>query len=157
MYASDLQRAWATALLLAAPSGLQVQQEPRLREITFGHWEGLTLVEIEQRHAMALVAWRADPMQVAPPGGETLTQVSSRVQAVLASLAATGQEHTVVLVAHGGSLRVLLCLALGLSPRAYRQFALAPGSLSELYIDGQDAVLTRLNDTHHLSGVGHGS
>jgi broad specificity phosphatase PhoE len=75
----------------------------------------------------------------------------------MAHLAATGQEHTVVLVAHGGSLRVLLCLALGLSPQAYRQFSLAPGSLSELYIDGQDAILTRLNDTHHLSGVGHGS
>jgi phosphoserine phosphatase len=157
VYASDLQRAWETALILAAPSGLLVQQEPRLREITFGQWEGLTLADLQQHHATALVAWRADPMQVAPPGGETLAQVSSRVHAVLASLIATGQEHTVALVAHGGSLRVLLCLALGLPPQAYRQFSLAPGSLSELYIDQQDAVLTRLNDTHHLSGVGHGS
>ena len=157
VYASDLQRTWETALILAAPAGLQVQQEPRLREITFGHWEGLTLAEIEQHHATALAAWRADPMQVAPPGGETLAQVTNRVQAAMAHLVAIGQEYTVVLVAHGGSLRVLLCLALGLPPRAYRQFALAPGSLSELYIDQQDAVLTRLNDTHHLSGVGHDS
>jgi alpha-ribazole phosphatase len=157
VYASDLQRAWETALILAVPTGLQVQHEPRLREITFGHWEGLTLADLQQHHATALAAWRADPMQVAPPGGETLAQVSSRVQAVMAPLAATGQEHTVVLVAHGGSLRVLLCLALGLPPQAYRQFSLAPGSLSELYMDGQDAVLTRLNDTHHLSGVSHGS
>jgi phosphoserine phosphatase len=151
VYASDLQRTRQTAQLLATPLALPVQHEPQWREMTFGRWEGLTLEEIAQRDAEALAAWRADPMAVAPPGGETLKQVTDRVSAALAFLVSAEQEHTVVLVAHGGTLRVLLCLALGLSPQAYRRFMLAPGSLSELYLDAPHPVLTRLNDTHHFT------
>jgi alpha-ribazole phosphatase len=158
LYASDLRRAWETAEILADPLGLQVQPEPRWREMAFGDWEGLTFAEIQQRDAAALAAWQADPMRIAPPGGETLAQVSERVGAALAGLIATCQERTAVLVAHGGPLRVLLCLALGLPPQAHwRQFMLTPGSLSELYLEAQGAVLMRLNDTHHLTGTANGS
>jgi hypothetical protein len=83
VYASDLRRAWETACILAAPLGLQVQQEPRWREMAFGYWEGLTLAQIRQRNAAALVAWQADAVRVAPPGGETLTQVTERVKTAL--------------------------------------------------------------------------
>ena len=156
LYASDLWRARETALILAKPLGLPVHTEPRLREMAFGHWEGLTYDEIEQRDAKTLTAWYADPLQVAPPGGETLAQVSERVQAVLTCLVSFCQEHTAVLVAHGGPLRVLLCLALGLPPQAHWQFVLAPGSLTELRIEAQGTVLWRLNETQHLTGRNHG-
>jgi alpha-ribazole phosphatase len=150
VYASDLLRTRETAELLATPLGLPVQYSPHWREIAFGVWEGLTQEEIEQRDAQAFSAWRADPMHLAPPGGETLRQVTERISTTLTSLVAAEQERTALLVAHGGTLRVLFCLALGFLPQAYRRFMLAPGSLSELYIDAPHAVLTRLNDTHHF-------
>ncbi|MBI4759502.1 MAG: histidine phosphatase family protein, partial [Chloroflexi bacterium] len=56
IYASDLQRAWQTAEVIAAPHGLPVRPEPRLREIDFGAWEGLTFDEIRQRRPAAK-AW----------------------------------------------------------------------------------------------------
>jgi broad specificity phosphatase PhoE len=59
-------------------------------------------------------------------------------------------DHTMALVAHGGPLQVLLCLALGLPPRSYWQLRIDLGSISELRIYAQGAILTRLNDTHHL-------
>jgi broad specificity phosphatase PhoE len=59
----------------------------------------------------------------------------------------------VLLVAHGGSLQVLLCLALGLAPRARWQFRLSAASLSELCLYKDGAVLTRLNDSSHLATV----
>lgn len=151
LYSSDLQRTWETARIIAASLHLTVQPEPRLREMAFGHWEGLTFAEIQQRDPHTLAAWQADPEHMAPPGGETLLQVTDRVRTALHRLVSHCQEETVVLVAHGGPLRILLCLALGLASRAYWQFAITPGSLSELQVYEQGAVLTRLNDTHHCN------
>jgi broad specificity phosphatase PhoE len=124
--------------------------------MAFGHWEGLTFAETQQRHPAVLAAWQDDPMHIAPPGGETLLQVADRVNAVLQQIVTVCQAQTVVLVAHGGPLRVLLCLGLGLPARAHWQFVVTPGSLSELSLSDQGAILTRLNVTPHLDEVVHG-
>ena len=150
LYASDLQRAWETAQAIAVPRALHVHAEPRLREMAFGRWEGLTYAEIQQQDAESLADWEHDQLHRAPPGGETLLQMTERIRAVYASILVAGQDKTVGLVSHGGPLQLLLCLALGLRPQAYWQFAVAPASLSELCIYKQGAILTRLNDTHHL-------
>ena len=157
LYASDLRRAWETAQAIATPHALCVQPEPRLREIAFGAWEGLTYAEIQQRDAQALAAWERDQLHTAPPGGETLRHMTERVRAAYVSIIAANQDKTIGLVAHGGPLRLLLCLALGLPPQAYWQFALAPASLSELCVYEEGAILTRLNDTHHLHGMDDGT
>lgn len=154
LYASDLQRAWATAQAIATPQALTVQPEPRLREIAFGTWEGLTYAEIQQRHTAALAAWERDPYHTAPHAGETLTQCDTRVRAVYASVTAHAEpDRTIALVAHGGPLQLLLCCALGLAPHAYWQFALAPASVSTLCVYPHGAIVTALNDTHHLHGL----
>ena len=150
LYASDLQRAWETAQAIATQHALQVHAEPRLREIAFGCWEGLAYDEIQQKDAERLATWERDQLHNAPPGGETLLQMAQRVREVYASLRAAEPDKTVGLVAHGGSLQLLLCLALGLQPQSYWQFSVSPASLSELCVYEQGAILTRLNDTHHL-------
>jgi alpha-ribazole phosphatase len=144
-YTSDLQRARETARIVAAPLGLPVRHDRRWREMAFGAWEGFHWHEIRQRDPGGLAAWQADPLRIAPPGGETLTQLADRVADALAWLGQHHDRQTVMLVAHGGPLRVLLCLALGLSPRLHWHFGLIPGSLSEVRIDTQRAMLTRLD------------
>jgi alpha-ribazole phosphatase len=152
--ASDLQRAWQTAEVIAAPHGLAVRAESRLREVDLGAWEGLTYDEIKQRYPQTLAAWQAHPLITTPPDGESLAQVAARVGEALDDIAQTYQGQAVLLVAHGGSLQVLLCLVLGLVPQARWQFRLNPGSLSELYLyDEKTAILTLLNDTCHLAEV----
>jgi probable phosphoglycerate mutase len=150
LYASDLQRAWETAQAIAAPHALHVHAESGWREMAFGRWEGLTYAEVQQRDAQNLAAWERDQLHNAPPGGETLLHMTERVRAAYVSMLAASQDKTVGLVAHGGTLQLLLCLALGLPPLAYWQFAVSPASLSELWVYEQGAILTRLNDTHHL-------
>lgn len=150
VYASDLQRAWETAVTIAAPHGLPVRAETRLREMDFGDWEGLTYEEVQERYPQALAAWEADPLNVAPPGGETLVQVVARVQSLLDDIVRVHPDQTVLLVGHGGPLRVLLCVAMGLDPRVHWQFRLGIASLSELCLYDGGAMLTGLNDTHHL-------
>ena len=150
LYASDLRRAWETAQAIATQHALQVHAEPRLREMAFGCWEGLAYDEIQQKDAERLASWERDQLHNAPPGGETLLQMAQRVREVYVSLREAGPDQTIGVVAHGGSLQLLLCLALGLQPRSYWQFAVSPASLSELCVYEQGAILTRLNDTHHL-------
>jgi broad specificity phosphatase PhoE len=156
LYASDLQRAWETAQAIAAPHALHVHAEPRLREIAFGRWEGLTYAEIQQQDAQSLATWEREQRHSAPPGGETLLQMTERVRAAYGDMLAAGQDQTIGLVAHGGPLQLLLCIALGLPPQAYWQFAVSPASLSELCVYEQGAILTRLNDTYHLCTLSQG-
>ena len=150
LYASDLQRAWETAQAIATWHALQVHAEPRLREMAFGCWEGLAYDEIQRQDAERLATWERDQLHSAPPGGETLLQMAQRVSEVYVSLRGAEPDKTVGVVAHGGSLQLLLCLALGLQSQSYWQFAVSPASLSELCVYEQGAILTRLNDTHHL-------
>jgi len=150
IYASDLQRAWETAEAIAGLHGLAVQPEPRLREIAFGDWEGLTTGEIEEASPGSIVAWRDDPRHSPPPGGECLDQVMGRVGAAVADIAADHQDETVLVVAHGGTLRVLLCLALDLPPEALWRFRFDAASLSQVDLYESGSTLSILNDTAHL-------
>jgi len=150
IYASDLQRAWETAQLIAVPHDLPVHADPRLREMSFGDWEGLSYNEIRERDPQRVAAWEADPLHVSPPGGETLAQVAARVQSAFSDVARSHQDQTVLLVAHGGPLRVLICLALGLDPWMQWQFRLDTAASAELEIYEAGAILNYLNDTQYL-------
>jgi alpha-ribazole phosphatase len=147
---SDLQRAQATTQAIAACQTCPVVIEPRLREIGFGDWEGLTYAEIAICDPSGLVAWEGDILENAPPGGETLKQLAGRVQVALDELLLAHEGETLLLVAHGGPLQVLVCLALGLPPEMYWHFHLSPGSLSEIAVYPQGAIVNLLNDTCHL-------
>jgi adenosylcobinamide kinase/adenosylcobinamide-phosphate guanylyltransferase len=150
IYASDLQRAWQTAEAVAAHHDLPVHRDPRLRELHFGIWEGLTYAEIEAQDPEALAAWREDPLNVAPPEGETLAELAQRVAALRADLEAAHPEETALLVSHNGVLRVLICQALGLPPENYWQFHMSNASLSDLAFYEAGAILNALNETAHL-------
>jgi alpha-ribazole phosphatase len=150
IYASDLSRAWETALAIVAHHSCRLYAEPGLREMSFGDWEGLTYAEIQGRDAQLLKHWEADELNVSAPSGETLQQIATRVKSALERLIADHPDETVLVVAHGGALQVLLCQALGLPPQSYWQFHLDQASLSEVRIYPQGAILNLFNDTCHL-------
>jgi broad specificity phosphatase PhoE len=147
---SDLNRAYVMASTIANGHAIPLVSEPRLREVNFGAWEGLTHGEIKNRDAKTLADWEAGSLQASPPGGESLGQISARVAAVYRGLTERGPDQTILIVAHGGPLQVLLCLALGISPVRYWQFHLSPASLSRLSVYPAGAILNSLNETGHL-------
>jgi|SRR5271157_266622 len=153
IYASDLERAQATARIIAARQQCTPTSDAHLREISFGAWEGLTYDEIRRRDPAALSRWEANGQEVTPPGGETLGQLVWRVQPAMDEIRARHVDETVLIVAHGGPLQVLLCLSLGLAPSMYWQFHLAPASISEVAFWPAGAMLNLLNDTCHLNGA----
>ena len=145
VYTSDLRRAVETAEILSNGRGLAITQTPALRELAFGRWEGLTYDEIRHAYPAELQAWLADRLDAAPPGGESLAQLNARLQAIVEQLSQDHAGQTVLVVAHGGPLQLLLATALGLPPTAFWQFRVEPGSLSELDLFPTGAILARLN------------
>ena len=79
VYSSGQSRAWLTAAPLAARLGLEVIAEPRLRERSFGIFEGLTLDEIAERYPAEFMKWRERDPAWRPEGGESGQQLIDRV------------------------------------------------------------------------------
>lgn len=149
IYASDLSRAWDTAEAIASHHNIEVIATPNLREASFGQWEGLTYDEIQQRDPEAVKAWHEDIGNFSPPEGETLHQLADRVTAAYVNIAANHQDQTVLAVAHGGSLQMLICILLELTPEHFWQFNLDHCSLSKVLMYEEKAILNLLNDSGH--------
>ncbi len=150
--ASDLSRASETAAIVAGELGLTVQLDPRLRELNFGGWEGLTWQEIAARDGAIWHDWEHGG-DIAPPGGESLSALAQRLTGVLGDIPLQDDDGAMLVVAHRISLRVLICLALGMELRLYRRLHLAQTSISELVIGRDATALHRLNDTYHLRAI----
>lgn len=142
--ASDLARARGTAEALALP-GPRLPDEPGLREFHFGRWEGLSFEEIAAREPEAHARFWAEPGPTAAPGGESLDAFAARVAAVTARHNAAPPAADLVAVAHAGTIRAALALALGLPPAA--TFAFRIGTLSVTRIDwlGPGWAVDRVN------------
>jgi broad specificity phosphatase PhoE len=113
LYSSDLDRARETAEIVAARLGLEVRFDRRLRERSFGAWEGLTMDDIESRYAEPYRRWRAGESHGAEDA-EPFEAFGARVQEFLQDVLARHPEETVLVIAHGGAIRVIHALAAGL-------------------------------------------
>jgi broad specificity phosphatase PhoE len=129
VWSSDLVRARRTAAL--AFPGATVRCDARLREIDFGSWDGLTWEEAAAESPGAHHAWSRDPERVAPPGGETLTQVRRRLTEWLREHMENARDEPLVGVTHGGPLRLLVAHLLGFSSewRQEATFYFNPGAV----------------------------
>ena len=106
-FSSDLLRAVQTADLLVHGRGLTAQPDARLRELNFGILEGHTFDEGLALWPEMINAWVADNNRP-PTGGEPLDDLTRRVTQFYEELTRAADGKTVLLVAHGGPLRVLL-------------------------------------------------
>ena len=106
---------------------------PDLDEQDFGAWQGLTWNEVAtERGGLAHKYWVA-PAHVTPPEGESFVDVIERVTAAVTRRTTQHAGSDVVAVAHGGSIRAALALALGLDPE--RALAFSIDNLSITRID----------------------
>jgi broad specificity phosphatase PhoE len=124
VYSSDLARARETADILAARLGFPVRLDRRLRERSFGAWEGRTGPEIEADFAAAHARWLAGDGPGADDA-EPFADFAARVRSFLADVLERHPDETVLVVAHGGSIRVIHALAKGLD--YVRDHRLIPG------------------------------
>ncbi len=136
LFASPLARARLLAEALGTP-----RLDPRLKEIHFGEWEGRSFDDIGQA---ALDAWVAEPLDFAPPSGESPRQMAERALDFLADLRAAGPAAAVV-VAHGGPLRALAGELLGLPPERWLGLDFGCGDVTRLDLHDWGTVLRWFN------------
>ncbi len=149
IYSSDLQRAYRTADVIAhqLTGSVEVHISSAWRELSFGEWEGLTYAQIAEQYPHRS-GFFADPLEHAPPQGETLNSLAQRVRAGFAQIVADAQGKRelgdFVLVSHGGPLRVLLSQLLSMPLQRQWQLQLDPGSLSAVTFipDALDVSMT---------------
>jgi broad specificity phosphatase PhoE len=148
---SPLQRATRTAQEVAEVTGVPVVTDEGFRETDFGAWEGLTFAEVRQKWPAEMTAWLADSA-VAPPGGESLAEVSVRVTEALHRVVAGRERQTILIVSHVTPIKTLVAAALLAPPAALYRMHLDVAALCEIdwYADGP-AVLRSFNDTGHLT------
>jgi 2,3-bisphosphoglycerate-dependent phosphoglycerate mutase len=115
LYASDLHRALATAAPLASVLGLAIVRDARLRERCLGDLEGAATAAVTPA-VSGISANRVVDPDARPPGGESLGDFYRRVAGFVADLAeprlpglsrSPGEAREIVIVAHGGTLRML--------------------------------------------------
>jgi broad specificity phosphatase PhoE len=152
IYCSGLSRAFdtASAIQAAIPAHPEQRIDGRLTEGAFGEWQGKTYDSLRAHDTERLARWEADRLNVAPPEGETLHEIAERVQAAYNDILADSKGKTVIIVAHGGSLQVLVALALGVPLENYWKFGVSNTSVSELRVDEWGVLLHLLNDISHL-------
>ncbi|WP_324730808.1 alpha-ribazole phosphatase family protein [Pseudomonas paeninsulae] len=114
---SPLQRCARFAEELAGQHGVPLRLEPDLQELHFGAWEGRSSADLMQTDAEALGRFWADPYAFTPPEGEPLLAFEARVLAAVQRLQVRHAGERVLLITHGGVMRLLLARARGL-PRA---------------------------------------
>jgi broad specificity phosphatase PhoE len=153
VFCSPLSRTLETAEILAKPHGLGVARQDGLREISHGHWEGLTRREVEERFGEEYAVWDADPFTFAPEGGESGLGVLARALPVVREIVVSHRGETVLLVSHKATLRLVISSLLGFDPRGYRdRLDLSPACLNVVdFCDPVRARLTCFNDTSHYS------
>lgn len=135
--ASDLVRAAATAAAIGAACGVAIELDPRLREMRFGDWEGLTWSEIVERTPALASAVPTAPKFYVAANGESFDALRERVEPLVAEvtarLSATGRA---LIVSHAGVMHALLRILLAEPDEAALAVTFAPASIMRLSGDG---------------------
>jgi broad specificity phosphatase PhoE len=129
--ASPLLRAVQSAEIIAARFGADVTRDPRLGELRYGRWEGLTHEQLAA--SPDYQRFRNAPLTERLPGGETLAQARDRaVGAVEQALRDVPAGERLAIVTHASIIRILVGHYLGMSLDTCHRLHIPPGSLSVL-------------------------
>ncbi len=133
---SPLGRCRAFAETLAAEAGVPCRVDPRLEELGYGAWEGLTHAEVAERFPAELAAFRRDPLRHRPPGAEPLEGFLARVRAAWETAVEEAQTAgRVLVVTHAGVIRAVVGLVLELPPAAMFRIMAGYAALTRFRLD----------------------
>ncbi|MQT51399.1 MULTISPECIES: alpha-ribazole phosphatase family protein [unclassified Pseudomonas] len=137
---SPLQRCALFAQELAGQLALPVTFDKDLQELHFGEWEGQSAAALMQTDEQALGLFWADPYRFTPPQGEPVLEFSQRVLAAVTRLQQAHAGERVLVVCHGGVMKLLLAQARGLPREQLLNIQVVNGALFELQVDAHGVL-----------------
>jgi broad specificity phosphatase PhoE len=145
---SPLERCRATADIVAEALGVPVATDERWIELDYGELDGTPTASVP---AETWAAWQAD-LRWAPPGGESLADLGSRVRSACDDLAAevAGSKGDVVVVSHVSPIKAAVAWAVGVGDELTWRLFVAPASISRIGLTGPRPVLHSFNEVAHL-------
>ena len=158
-YSSPLARARDTAVILGTTNGWLVETVDAVQEIAFGDWENHTRDEIAALDPVAFAALERGEDVRRGRSGETFAEVRTRMAAAVETLAARHPGQSIGVVSHGGAMRALGTVVLGLDFNTRHRLPVASNtSMAHLVYGERGPALASWNLTPHLNSgrVNHG-
>lgn len=149
IYSSDSLRARQTAEAITQYSGHTLQFDQRIREKNLGVFEGLTSTEAKERHPEIYRLFKTAGANYVIDEGESTQQLLERALEFIEEIRLRHPQERVVMVTHGGVVRVLMKHALGLSIDAPTRFIIKNTGIFGL-IWNENWLVTQMGGVYHL-------
>lgn len=154
VYASDLQRAYATGLCLARKLDIPVIKNSGLREISAGHWEKMKFTQIEETYPVQYEVWRNHIGNARCVGGESVCELADRVMATLTRIARENDGKTVAIATHATPIRAMQSLVQSGTVALMEQIPwVSNASVTELTYENGEWKLGAVSLDSHLANA----
>ena len=151
VFSSDLKRSHKTAQIICEKVNTTIQLRQELREISLGSWEGKNWKEIEEIAPDGREDFYRDWYGYKGHGGESFQDVYDRVNLELDSIVSSHPGQTVLIVSHGGPIRLIVQRILN-CPAERMAADVENCSITQLRFANEQYHLVRMNDFAHLEG-----
>jgi alpha-ribazole phosphatase len=153
VYSSAAKRAQQSAEIIGAQHDIELEAIPELNEMDFGAWEGMTFEQISEKWPNFIHRWLYTDEEL-PPEGEALPRFKERVRSAVARIVDSNPDGNVLVVAHAGPIKLIVCDSLGLEFSEIWRIRKDSCGISRIHIadDGSRTLLT-FNDTCHLTSL----
>ncbi len=135
---SPKRRCLAFAESLTKEFDITLVVEPLLAEMNFGDWEGKEIAKVWNDYPEQMAQWSGNPSAFTPPKGESITSVSARVKQLYIQLLEQYQSQRILLVTHGGIIRVFLAHLLNMPLANVNRFDVPYAAISRFSIFHSD-------------------
>src|SRR5688572_5195144 len=151
VYASPLERAQETAAPIAKALGLRVRRNQGLQEADFGDWTGAELKKLYRKPAWRTV--QRNPSGFRFPGGESFTEMQTRIVSAIDPLRAAHPGETVVAVSHADPIKAAVAHAMGTHLDLFQRIVVSPCSVSAVLYGVDGPVVLAVNSTGELTAL----
>ncbi|MGP0065809.1 MAG: histidine phosphatase family protein [Isosphaeraceae bacterium] len=155
LYCSAMRRAVDTAMPIGRACGLEPIVIEALHERRIGPLSGVSREEGWATYAESKARWMAGDLEFTDPGGESFAAIGRRVCPIFEELGARHRGETIIVVAHGVVIRVMLTgLVAGFAPADFDRIAIDFASVNDLWYDGISWTARALNQVVAASSAG---
>lgn len=148
VYASPIERTTQTAAAVAQHHGLEVQALSGVLEADYGEWTGGKLAELAKTDLWKTV--QRAPSRARFPGGESMTEMQSRMIVALEEVVARHRGELVVVVSHADPIKAAIAHYTGVHLDLFQRIVVSPASVTVFELGAHGAAMLKCNDTGSL-------